>query len=34
MINDTTIIQVENLQRHLSDAGDRHPKLKTRPQKP
>ncbi len=29
MIIDTTIIQVENVQRHLSDAGDRHPKLLT-----
>jgi cobalt-zinc-cadmium resistance protein CzcA len=29
MIIDTTIIQVENVQRHLSDAGDRHPKALT-----
>ena len=29
MIIDTTIIQVENVQRHLSDAGDRYPKLAT-----
>ena len=29
MIIDTTIIQVENVQRYLSDAGDRHPKLLT-----
>jgi cobalt-zinc-cadmium resistance protein CzcA len=29
MIIDTTIIQVENVQRHLSEAGDRHPKLET-----
>ncbi len=29
MIIDTTIIQVENVQRHLSDAGDRRPKLNT-----
>jgi len=29
MIIDTTIIQVENVQRHLSDEGDRHPRLFT-----
>ena len=29
MIIDTTIIQVENVQRHLSDDGDRYPKLLT-----
>jgi cobalt-zinc-cadmium resistance protein CzcA len=29
MIIDTTIIQVENVQRHLSDVGDRHPKVLT-----
>ena len=29
MIIDTTIIQVENVQRHLSEAGDRQPKLQT-----
>jgi len=29
MIIDTTIIQVENVQRHLSDAGVRHPKILT-----
>jgi heavy metal efflux system protein len=29
MIIDTTIIQVENVQRHLSEEGDRHPKLLT-----
>lgn len=29
MIIDTTIIQVENVQRHLSEAGERHPKLMT-----
>lgn len=29
MIIDTTIIQVENVQRHLSEEGDRHPKLMT-----
>lgn len=29
MIIDTTIIQVENVQRHLSDGEDRHPKLST-----
>ncbi|MBJ6749984.1 efflux RND transporter permease subunit [Geomonas anaerohicana] len=29
MIIDTTIIQVENVQRHLSEAGEREPKLKT-----
>jgi heavy metal efflux system protein len=29
MIIDTTIIQVENVQRHLSDEGGRHPKLST-----
>jgi len=29
MIIDTTIIQVENVQRHLSDEGGKHPKLST-----
>ena len=29
MIIDTTIIQVENVQRHLSEEGGRHPKLMT-----
>ncbi|ACD94264.1 efflux RND transporter permease subunit [Trichlorobacter lovleyi] len=29
MIIDTTIIQVENVQRHLSEAGEHHPKLTT-----
>jgi heavy metal efflux system protein len=29
MIIDTTIIQVENVQRHLSEVGERHPKLLT-----
>jgi len=29
MIIDTTIIQVENVQRHLSEEGTRHPKLTT-----
>jgi cobalt-zinc-cadmium resistance protein CzcA len=29
MIIDTAIIQVENVQRHLSDEGGRHPKLST-----
>jgi cobalt-zinc-cadmium resistance protein CzcA len=29
MIIDTTIIQVENVQRHLSEAGNLHPKLHT-----
>jgi len=29
MIIDTTIIQVENVQRHLSEEGPRHPKLAT-----
>lgn len=29
MIIDTTIIQVENVQRHLSEEGSRHPKLTT-----
>jgi len=29
MIIDTTIIQVENVQRHLSEQGNRHPKLMT-----
>ena len=29
MIIDTTIIQVENVQRHLSEDGDRHPRLLT-----
>ena len=29
MIIDTTIIQVENVQRHLSEAGERQPKLAT-----
>lgn len=29
MIIDTTIIQVENVQRHLSEAGERHPRLMT-----
>jgi cobalt-zinc-cadmium resistance protein CzcA len=29
MIIDTTIIQVENVQRHLSEEGERHPKLVT-----
>lgn len=29
MIIDTTIIQVENVQRHLSEEGNRHPKLFT-----
>ncbi|MRR57624.1 MAG: efflux RND transporter permease subunit [Deltaproteobacteria bacterium] len=29
MIIDTTIIQVENVQRHLSDEGGRHPNLST-----
>jgi cobalt-zinc-cadmium resistance protein CzcA len=29
MIIDTTIIQVENVQRHLSEEGERHPKMYT-----
>jgi heavy metal efflux system protein len=29
MILDSTIIQVENVQRHLSDAGDGHPRMMT-----
>ena len=29
MIIDTTIIQVENVQRHLSEVDDKHPKLQT-----
>ncbi len=29
MIIDTTIIQVENVQRHMCEVGDRHPKLLT-----
>jgi cobalt-zinc-cadmium resistance protein CzcA len=29
MIIDTTIIQVENVQRHLSEAGNRHPQIST-----